>query len=232
MTDIERLDERLTAVERAVVDGDYELDELADLAAVADDLDRLESRLDDVEERLATVEARSQSVEGFVGQVRSVNEDVEKRADAAIAAVDRLERRVGELEALTEGPARGGRGDDRHRSAGGGHGRAGPENPERSVDRVVTGGDQGRGRDAGGANGQGRGAGAGAGNGAGTGAGGRGGAGRRAGTGGAGGRAGTANGSGRADTDGDADQEMLSDTFDRDDDDGDGILTAIRSKLP
>uniref|UniRef100_UPI003F55792C DUF7310 family coiled-coil domain-containing protein n=1 Tax=Halosimplex halobium TaxID=3396618 RepID=UPI003F55792C len=139
MTDIERLDERLTAVERAVVDGDYELDELAEVATLADDLDRLESRIDDIEGRLADLEARSESVEGFVGRVRSVNEDVEQQADAAIAAVDRLERRVDDLEALTEGATPGGEAGGARGSTGEGRGLAGPADPERSVDRVVGG---------------------------------------------------------------------------------------------
>lgn len=103
MTDIERIDERLTAVERAVVDGDFELEELAEVARVLERVDDLESRLDDIEDRLADVEARSQAVEGYVGNIDSVNEGVEQRADAAIAAVDRLEHRLEELEEAMDG---------------------------------------------------------------------------------------------------------------------------------
>lgn len=100
MSDVERLDERLTAVEQTVVDGDYELAELEDLAAAVDDLERIERRLDDIESRLADLESRSQAVEGFVGNVRSVNDEVEQRADTAIAVVDRLEERVETLEGI------------------------------------------------------------------------------------------------------------------------------------
>jgi len=136
MTNVERLDERLTAVERAVVDGDFELDELADLASMAEDIEQIESRLDDVEERLADFEARAQAVEGFVGNVRSVNEDVEQQADAALATVDRLEERVQELEAMvgvkpTRDPQRDGR-------RAGGRGPDGPEGAEQTVDRIVA----------------------------------------------------------------------------------------------
>lgn len=139
MTDIERLDERLTAVERAVVDGDYELDELADVAALADDVERIESRLDELEERVADVEARSEALGGFVSNVRSVNEDVEQQADSAIAAVDRLEARIDELEqAMAAGgtgestrPARSATGTARHLDD--------PADAERTVDDIVAG---------------------------------------------------------------------------------------------
>lgn len=98
MTDTDRLEERLTAVERTVVDGDYELEELAEVGEIADDLDRLDSRFDDVEERLAELEATVQSMGGFVSNVESVNEGVEQQAAAAVAAVDRLERRLDGIE--------------------------------------------------------------------------------------------------------------------------------------
>lgn len=98
MSDIDRIDQRLAAVERAVVDGDRELDQLADLAALADDLDRLEARLEAHERRIATIEGTVDAFEGFVGNVESVNESVERQADAAIAAVDRLEYWIDDLE--------------------------------------------------------------------------------------------------------------------------------------
>lgn len=98
MTDLERLDQRLTAVERVVVDGDVELDGLADLATLTADIDRLETRVKDYEQRLAALEATVDAVSGFVGNVESVDEDVEQQAAAAVAAVDRLEYRIDELE--------------------------------------------------------------------------------------------------------------------------------------
>ncbi|WP_440772036.1 DUF7310 family coiled-coil domain-containing protein [Natronorubrum sp. DTA28] len=98
MSDIERIDQRLSAVERAVVDGDVELDRLADLAAVIEDVERLETRLEEHERRLAELEGNVDAVTGLVGNVETVNEGVERQADAAIAAVDRLEYRIDELE--------------------------------------------------------------------------------------------------------------------------------------
>lgn len=98
MSDIERIDQRLSAVERAVVDGDIELEQLADLATLAEDLERLENRLEAHERRIAELEGTVDAVSGFVGNVETVNEGVERQADAAIAAVDRLEYRIDELE--------------------------------------------------------------------------------------------------------------------------------------
>lgn len=98
MSDIERLDQRLTAVERVLVDGDFALDELSDLAEVVERLEHLESRVEEHERRLGVLQGKTQSIEGFVGNVRSVNEDVEQQANAAIAAVDRVERRLDALD--------------------------------------------------------------------------------------------------------------------------------------
>lgn len=98
MSDLERLEKRLKAVEQTVVDGDFELDELADLAQLSEDISALESRLASLEERLAEVEATTQSMDGYVSRVESVNDGVEKQADAAIAAVNRLEHRIENVE--------------------------------------------------------------------------------------------------------------------------------------
>ena len=98
MTDHERLDQRLAAVERVVVDGDVELDGLADLATLTADIDRLETTVEDYEQRLAALEATVDAISGFIGNVESVDEDVERQAAAAVAAVDRLEYRIDELE--------------------------------------------------------------------------------------------------------------------------------------
>lgn len=102
MSDIDRIDQRLSAVERAVVDRDLELDEIADIAALAEDLERLEGRLEEHERRLAELEGTVDAIGGFVANVESVNEDVERQADAAIAAVDRLEYRIDEFERRLE----------------------------------------------------------------------------------------------------------------------------------
>ncbi|NUB90471.1 hypothetical protein HTZ84_15645 [Haloterrigena sp. SYSU A558-1] len=102
MADIDRIDHRLAAVERAVIDGDYEVDELVDLATLTETVDRLETRVDEQERRLAALEAETESLTGFVDNVESVNDDVERQAATAVATVDRLEDRIGELESALE----------------------------------------------------------------------------------------------------------------------------------
>jgi uncharacterized coiled-coil protein SlyX len=84
------LDARLAALERAVADGETDLHALAEPAARAARLDDLESRLGEVETRLDELDAAVQALRGYVGAVRAVNRDVERRADAALSAVDRL----------------------------------------------------------------------------------------------------------------------------------------------
>ena len=84
----ETLEERLAAVERAVTDGEHEFPALTDTAEVANRLDEVESNLDALSDRVAELEAASQALRGYVGNVRSVNRDVERRADAALAAVE------------------------------------------------------------------------------------------------------------------------------------------------
>lgn len=88
------LDRRLRAVERALTDGDHDVAALNDAAELADRLEDAEDRIATLEQRTADLDAAVQAVRGYVGNVRSVNEDVEERADAALAAVDRIERRL------------------------------------------------------------------------------------------------------------------------------------------
>lgn len=102
MSDVDRIDQRLAAVERVVVDGEQELPELAELATIAEDVERLESRLAEHETRIADLEARTQTLSGFVGKVESVNESVEREAATAVASVDRLERRLDAIEGELE----------------------------------------------------------------------------------------------------------------------------------
>lgn len=100
-----RLEQRLAAVERAVVDGDTALGDLEAVATLADDVARLEAKFETHERRLAELEGRLDALSGFAGSVESVNETVEHQADAAIAAVDRLEYRIDELERRLDSPA-------------------------------------------------------------------------------------------------------------------------------
>ena len=96
MTDIETLAERLRTVERAVTDGTTEFPEVTELAELENRMDTVEQRIDDIDERTAELEAATQALRGYVGNIRAVNEDVEQRADAALAATDRLEVRLDE----------------------------------------------------------------------------------------------------------------------------------------
>ncbi|QSG07011.1 DUF7310 family coiled-coil domain-containing protein [Halapricum desulfuricans] len=102
MTDIERLEERLSAVERTVIDGEHDFEELADLAEVADRLERLEDGFEELERRIADLEGRTDSLQGYVTNVDSVNESVEQQSASALAAVESLEERVEELERRSE----------------------------------------------------------------------------------------------------------------------------------
>ncbi|QLK27243.1 hypothetical protein HYG81_06470 [Natrinema zhouii] len=102
MSDIERIEQRLSAVERAVIDGDLELAALDDVASLAENLEALAERIDVHEQRIAELEGRIDALDGLVGSVESVNETVEQRANGAVAAVDRLEYRIDELERVVD----------------------------------------------------------------------------------------------------------------------------------
>lgn len=84
-------------------------DDLADrLAAVERRLDAAypepqdgidPERVEAVAERVADVEAAVEAIEGYVGEIQREDCELERRADAALAATDGLEGRVEELEA-------------------------------------------------------------------------------------------------------------------------------------
>lgn len=97
-TDAEAIESRLAAVERALTDGETDVDGLSDAAELAARVDELESTVDRLDDRVAELEAATRALRGYVGGVRAVNESVERRADAALAAVESLE------DALRDGP--------------------------------------------------------------------------------------------------------------------------------
>lgn len=103
VTDIDTLDERLRAVERAV--SDVSGGGSDDAVALSDPDDDLRERLADLETQATELDAAVQAVRGYVGEIRSVNDEVEHRADAALAAVEGLEGRVDDLES-TAGQSR------------------------------------------------------------------------------------------------------------------------------
>ncbi|MFB6219644.1 MAG: hypothetical protein ABEH77_10815 [Halobacteriaceae archaeon] len=83
------MEERLRAVERALTDGETAPAELEDAAAVRSALDEQAERTEALAERVADLEAAVEALRGYVGEVRAVNREVERRADAAAAAVER-----------------------------------------------------------------------------------------------------------------------------------------------
>ena len=86
------LERRLEAVERALSDDEP--------------LERID-RLDDLEERVVELEAAVQALRGYVGSVRAVNEDVERRADRAYRKATAVERHLAP-HAATGAPRRDG----------------------------------------------------------------------------------------------------------------------------
>ncbi|WP_135825612.1 DUF7310 family coiled-coil domain-containing protein [Halorussus ruber] len=104
MSDRDTLDRRLRAVERALTDDDSDLTDLRDAAELTREVERLAGRLDDAEERLADLDAATQALRGYVGNVRAVNESVERRADAALAKAESVEARLDEAEPGESGP--------------------------------------------------------------------------------------------------------------------------------
>jgi DNA repair exonuclease SbcCD ATPase subunit len=85
------LRERVDALERAVTDGDCDLTALTDETEAMQRLEAVETQLDELEDTVAELEAATQALRGYVGNVRSVNRDVEQRADAALAKARELE---------------------------------------------------------------------------------------------------------------------------------------------
>ncbi|MFD1634805.1 DUF7310 family coiled-coil domain-containing protein [Haloplanus ruber] len=108
------LEQRVDALERALTDGrTADVDGLSEAAELAERLDELEATVETIDDRVAELEAGVQALRGFVGGVDAVDEAVERRANAAIARVERLETEVreGRAEAGTLQPDPG-RGDD------------------------------------------------------------------------------------------------------------------------
>lgn len=96
MTNTENLAARLDAVERSLTGGESTIDSLSDTTEVEERLDVLEATAADLDERVAELEAATQALRGYVGGVRAINRDVERRADAALAGVESLAERIGE----------------------------------------------------------------------------------------------------------------------------------------
>jgi len=98
----DRIESRLRAVERAVTGSDARPADVAAGAEATAERERLESRIDDLEERVAELEAATQAVRGYVGSVRAVNREVERRADLALARATTANREAGGADASGE----------------------------------------------------------------------------------------------------------------------------------
>ncbi|MGM0590900.1 MAG: DUF7310 family coiled-coil domain-containing protein, partial [Halobacteriota archaeon] len=85
------LGKRLAAVERALTDGESDSEGLADAASFDRRLSNLEATATELSTRVDELDAAVQAVRGFVGGVRAVDADVERRANAALAKAESLE---------------------------------------------------------------------------------------------------------------------------------------------
>ncbi|WP_096390632.1 DUF7310 family coiled-coil domain-containing protein [Halopenitus persicus] len=85
------LAERVDAIERAIT-GDVAATDLSDRAAMDARITELEATIESMDRRLEELDAATQAVRGYVGGVRAVNREVERRADLALAKASRLER--------------------------------------------------------------------------------------------------------------------------------------------
>lgn len=99
------LDERIRALERALTERDDPPVPVPAVSDVSSDVATLEDRVDLLESSVADLDARQQAVEAYVDRVDHVNETIERRADAALAAVDRLESTLREESHATAAQA-------------------------------------------------------------------------------------------------------------------------------
>ncbi|WP_224332494.1 DUF7310 family coiled-coil domain-containing protein [Haloprofundus halobius] len=101
-TRLSRLESRLGAVERTATGTETPVADLSDAAELDVRLTAVEESVSDLDDRLSELDAAVQALRGYVGGVRAVNRDVKRRADAALAAVESLERRRAETDVIDE----------------------------------------------------------------------------------------------------------------------------------
>lgn len=102
-----RFHERLRAVERALTGDDLPVADLTDDSTATAERDALDGRLSEIEDRVEELEAATQALRGYVGSIRAVNREVERRADLALATatdvrVDGMEDRHGDVASTTD----------------------------------------------------------------------------------------------------------------------------------
>ena len=101
----ETLEERLSALERALTDGDHDLSALAADGETAERVATLEEQVETLGERVDELDAATQALRGYVGNIRAVNEDVRTRADRALEVAE--EAANGEQSPEQHGVSRG-----------------------------------------------------------------------------------------------------------------------------
>lgn len=112
VTDIERLERRLEAVERALTDGDTEVAALAAADDLAGRVDDLEARVETLSAEAAEREAAVRAVRGYVGQERAADREAERTAESALATAESLQERVRAVEDRLDGQSAPQAGDD------------------------------------------------------------------------------------------------------------------------
>lgn len=85
---MEDLQERISALERAVTDDDHDLSALSEAGEHAARLTALEEQVADIADSVAELDAATQAIRGYMGNIKAVNRDVEQRADAALASAE------------------------------------------------------------------------------------------------------------------------------------------------
>lgn len=110
----DELTARVRALERAVSDQSDPPAPIPDVASVSTDVADLTARLDRLETSIDDLVARQQAIEAYADHINHVDDTIKRRADAALAAVDRLETTVDRLDTTIEtlvGPDSPGVGD-------------------------------------------------------------------------------------------------------------------------
>ena len=95
----ESLAERVAALERAITDGDHDLSALAREGELADRVEALEAEVSELTDRVDELDAATQALRGYVGNVEAVNREVERQAEAALAAVESIEHHTEKIPA-------------------------------------------------------------------------------------------------------------------------------------
>lgn len=107
--DLNVLQSRIETLERTITSENVSLPNLEDKAAIHNRLNTIESDLEDLTDRVDELEAATRAIRGYAGGIDAVNEDIERKANLALAKVEKIERvhadeelRVERLDAIPE----------------------------------------------------------------------------------------------------------------------------------